>query len=226
MDAAMYNIESMNIFHKLQSIKHTLVGGTNFTLGGIHLQIEGKDGIGGLIEEWFGHWAEINGFNIRNPKKDGSSQEFPDYYVREHADEFEALLEVKTYDADASANFDIANFQSYCASVAENPHRLDADYLIFSYKVHNGALSIHEIYLKKIWEITCPSERWPIKTQTKRGVIYNIRPSAFHSTRGRFSSFSNKEQFIEALFSTEEEYLEEPSKNKARYIENTRLDQF
>ena len=218
----MYNIESINIFNELQSIKHTLVGGTNFTLGGIHLQIEGKDGIGGLIEEWFGHWAEINRFNIRNPKKDGnSSQEFPDYYVWENGG-LESLLEVKTYDASASANFDIANFQSYCASVAENPHRLDADYLIFSYTINNGSLAIYEIFLKKIWEITCPSGRWPLKTQTKRGVIYNIRPCTFHSTRGRFSSFLNKEQFIEALFSTEEKYLNEPSNNKAIYINNMR----
>lgn len=216
----MYHSESSKIFEKLQLIKDSLVGGTNFTLGSISIQIEGKDGIGGLIEEWFGHWAEQNSFNVRNPKKDGSSQEFPDYYIWEEPKEYEALLEVKTYDADASANFDIANFQSYCASVAENPHRLDADYLIFSYKIHNGILRIHNVYLKKIWEITCPSERWPLKTQTKRGVIYNIRPSSFHSGRGRYLSFSSKEEFIEALFSTEEKYLGHLSENRAKYFEN------
>ncbi|MFW1941801.1 NgoBV family restriction endonuclease [Acinetobacter junii] len=218
-----YHSEALKIFEALNAVKDSLVGRTNFTLGDISIQIEGKDGIGGLIEEWFGYWAEQNDFNVRNPKKDGSSQEFPDYYIWEESNEDEALLEVKTYDADASANFDIANFQSYCASVAENPYRLDADYLIFSYKIHNGILHIHNIYLKKIWEITCPSERWPLKTQTKRGVIYNIRPSSFHSTRGRYQSFRSKGEFIEALFSTEEEYLNEfPSFNRTRYQENTR----
>lgn len=216
----MYHSESLKIFEKLQQTKEILKGGTNFTLGEISIQIEGKDGIGGLIEEWFGHWAERNGFNIRNPKKESSSQEFPDYYIWENPKEYEALLEVKTYDADASANFDIANFQSYCASVAENPHRLDADYLIFAYKVKNGVLSIHNVFLKKIWEITCPSERWPLKTQTKRGVIYNIRPSSFHSNRGRYLSFPSKNEFIEALFLTEEKYLDQVSENKAKYLEN------
>ncbi len=164
----IYHSEAIRIFDQLKSTKNSLTGGTNFKLGDISIQIEGKDGIAGLIEEWFGHWAEQNGFNIRNPKKSSSSQEFPDYYIWEESRESEALLEVKTYDASAGANFDIANFQSYCASIAENPHRLDADYLIFAYIVDNGILSIHEIYLKKIWEITCASERWPLKTQTKR----------------------------------------------------------
>lgn len=212
--------EAVKIFHKLQTVKSELIGGTNFKLGDISIQIEGKDGIGGLIEEWFGHWAEKHGFNVRNPKKDGSSQEFPDYYIWEEPKTYEALLEVKTYDANAGANFDIANFQSYCASVAESPYRLDADYLIFAYKVNNGILSIHEVYLKKIWEITCASERWPLKTQTKRDVIYNIRPSTFHSTRGRYPSFTSKEQFIEALFLTEEKYLNQPSDNRARFLEH------
>lgn len=216
-----YHSEALKIFSKLQSIKTTLIGGTNFKLGEISLQIEGKDGIGGLIEEWFGHWAQQNGFNVRNPKKEGSSQEFPDYYIWEEPKECEALLEVKTYDANAGANFDIANFQSYCASVSENPYRLDADYLIFAYKVHNGILSIHEVYLKKIWEITCPSKRWPLKTQTKRDVIYNIRPSSFHSNQGRYLSFNTKEDFIEALFLTEEKYLDKHSDNRATYIKNT-----
>ncbi|OTG91762.1 hypothetical protein B9T24_15725 [Acinetobacter sp. ANC 4654] len=218
----LYHEEASEIFNELQSVKHTLVGSTKFQLGNISLQIEGKDGIGGLIEEWFGCWAEQNNFNIRNPKKDGSSQEFPDYYVWNDNDRVESLLEVKTYDANASANFDIANFQSYCASVAENPFRLDADYLIFAYKMNRGELSIHDIFLKKIWEITCPSERWPLKTQMKRQVIYNIRPSAFYSTRGRYQSFLSKDEFIEALFSTEEEYLNEsPSFNRTRYDKNT-----
>ena len=129
-------------------------------------------------------------------------------------------LKSLTFDATASPNFDIANFQSYCASVAENPYRLNADYLIFAYKVQNGILCIDNIYLKKIWEITCPSDRWPLKTQTKRGVIYNIRPSSFHSTKGRYWSFKSKEEFIEALFLTEEQYLKTPSQNSLKYFQN------
>lgn len=64
-----YHSEALKIFEALTTVKDSLIGGTNFTLGNISIQIEGKDGIGGLIEEWFGHWAEQNGFNVRNPKK-------------------------------------------------------------------------------------------------------------------------------------------------------------
>lgn len=156
---------------------------------------------------------------ILNYKK--NSQTFPDYYVW-NDDEEKHYLEIKTFDNDASANFDIANFQSYCASLAEHPDRVYADYLIFAYTIKDGRLKIQEIYLKKIWEITCSSEKWPLKTQTKRNVIYNIRPSNFrgHSRGNRYPCFGSVDEFITALFDTEEQYLGRESQNKLRYLQN------
>lgn len=194
-----YHAESIAIFERLQSIRHTLTGGTHFRLGDVSLDIEGKDGIGGLIEEWFGVWAQRQGFNIQ-PKD--VSQAFPDYFVGND----NGLLEVKTFDRDASPNFDIANFESYCISLANNPNRLYSDYLIFGYQVNNGQLSIADIWLKKIWEITCPSERWALKTQTKRDVIYNIRPATWYSNRGRYLPFNNPTLFVQALYGTQQAY--------------------
>ncbi|MFZ7175338.1 NgoBV family restriction endonuclease [[Pasteurella] aerogenes] len=111
---SIYHTETQRIYDHLQRIKHTLVGSTSFTLADLAITINGKDGLGGLIEEWFGVWAENEGYQIINPKKEESSQTFPDYYVGNNCDGYQ-YLEIKTFDADASANFDIANFQSYCA---------------------------------------------------------------------------------------------------------------
>jgi type II restriction enzyme len=198
---------SKAIFDKLLIELPTLSGGTQFKLGGILLEIEGKDGLGGLIEEWFGVWAKSYGFSIYNPKfVDGTSQEFPDYYVGNSKDGY---LEIKTFDADTSPNFDIANFESYCESLSTKPHRLFSDYLIFSYRLDGASLSIDRVWLKKIWEITCASKAYPLKTQNKRGVIYNIRPATFHSSRtrpSRFPVFSGPTQFIDALYQTQFQY--------------------
>lgn len=198
---------STALFNKLLTELPTLSGGTQFTLGGISLEIEGKDGLGGLIEEWFGAWAKSYGFSIYNHKLvDGTSQEFPDYYVGDLKDGY---LEIKTFDADASPNFDIANFESYCESLSNKPHRLFSDYLIFSYRLEDAKLSIDKIWLKKIWEITCASAAYPLKTQNKRGIIYNIRPAAFHSVSARvsrFPIFNSPSKFIDALYQTQLQY--------------------
>lgn len=199
----MYHKVSKNLFNHLKR-ELPLHGGTTFNMGKISIDVEGKDGLGGLIEEWFGQWAKSKNYVIFDPKKSGNSQEFPDYYVGNNQD---GLLEVKSFDADGSANFDIANFESYCESLSYNPCRINTDYLIFGYKLDGSKLKIENLWLKKIWEITCPSEKWPLKTQTKRKVIYNIRPASWYSKNARFDVFSNKDDFVNALYLTQKQYL-------------------
>ncbi|MCV6638239.1 NgoBV family restriction endonuclease [Candidatus Albibeggiatoa sp. nov. NOAA] len=210
----MYHKESVRIHKTLLVELDSLKGETTFRIGNISIQVEGKDGIGGLIEEWFGIWADKHRFNITNPKKQGSSQEFPDYYIGKD----QSLLEVKTFDFSASANFDLANFESYCESVAHMPERVDSDYLIFAYRLEKSALKIENVWLKKIWEITCPSERWALKTQTKRDVIYNIRPANWYSDKTKYKTFASKQDFINALFKTQQDYT--GSSYKTLYLEN------
>jgi type II restriction enzyme len=200
----MYHPESTRILNELISVKANLVGGTTFKIGDLSVSVEGKDGVGGLIEEWFGKWAKSKSFQVFNPKLANSSQEFPDYFVGD--DTNRGMLEIKAFDKSASANFDIANFESYCASLAANPHRLDSDYLIFGYELNGSVLKITDVWLKKIWQITTSSQRWPLKTQTKRDVIYNIRPSTWYSTRISKTSFASKEEFVTALYSTWKKY--------------------
>lgn len=215
----MYHQESARIYDELNRIKSTLTGGTQFQIAGLIINVEGKDGVGGLIEEWFGKWAYQNKFKVFNPKITHSSQEFPDYFVGRDG---EGMLEIKAFDRNASANFDIANFESYCSSLSTNPERLESDYLIFGYTLEASKLTITDIWLKKIWEITTSSVRWPLKTQTKRDVIYNIRPSTWYSTRIAKTSFDSKEEFVTALFETQKKYkklensVEEDNYNKYR----------
>ena len=199
--------DSIAVYDSLKLVLPTLSGGTQFNLGGTALGIESKDGLGGLIEEWFGVWATANKHNIYNPKLiEGTSQKFPDYYLGKSKDGY---LEIKTFNADASPAFDIANFESYCESLSKNPSRLFSDYLIFSYKLRGTLLKIDNIWLKKIWQITCGSEKYPLKTQIKRDVIYNIRPSSFHSATNRtaqFPVFNKPSSFVEALYKTQMQY--------------------
>lgn len=210
----MYHPESIKIYNKLNENIESLVGHTMFTLGGISLEVEGKDGLGGLIEEWFGVWAFQHDFMIINPKKEAGSQEFPDYYVGDN----KGLLEIKAFNYDAGANFDLANFESYCETAAHMPERTDSDYLIFGYRLIRSVLKIEKIWLKKIWEITCPSERWPLKTQTKRNVIYNIRPASWDSTSSKYKTFEAKEDFINALYETQAQYKGQSQKDT--YLRN------
>lgn len=208
-----YHNESTKIRDELLRTISTLKGGVNFTLGDTSLRSDSKDGIGGLIEEWLGVWCQKKGLCIRRPDH-GTTQTFPDYYVGHD----NHMLEIKSFNDEAGPAFDLANFDSYCLSVSEMPSRVDADYLIFSYKLHDGSLSIEKIWLKKIWEITSPSDRWPLKTQTKKNVIYNIRPATWYAPSPKHCVFGSKQEFIKALFETQKEYsgntfLEEYEKN-------------
>jgi hypothetical protein len=208
---------SIAIFNKLLIELPSLSGGTQFRLGNTSLDIEGKDGLGGLIEEWFGVWAKSNGFSIYNPKiDDGNSQTFPDYFVGDLRDGY---LEIKTFNADATAAFDIANFESYCLSLANNPFRLFSDYLIFSYTLNGANLKIDKIWLKKVWEITSASEEYPLKNQNKKKIIYNIRPGTFNSksknTRAlKYPIFNSAAKFVNALYETQFKYNKNVSDRK------------
>ena len=198
----MYCEDSIKLFTLLKGSLSQLTGGTYFKLGDIGFSVKGKDGLGGLIEEWFGHWAKSLKLDIQNAHDIRGSQEFPDYFVGASKD----LLEIKTFNSNASAAFDLANFESYCESLAQNPSRINTDYLIFSYCLAGSQLSIKDIWLKKIWEISCPSDKWPVKVQDKRGIIYNLRPATWYSNRATYQPFESADHFVKALYRTQELY--------------------
>ena len=205
----MYHVESIKALQHLDKIKQDLGGGTLFTLGELSVEIKGKDSIGNLIQEWLGVWFINNGYNITRGDK---TQEYPDFNIgnKEH------LLEVKVFNSKKTPAFDIANFEAYCTSLAENPARLFSDYLIISYSITDHLLQIENVWLRKIWEITGPSRDFPLKCQVKYRnrrssnetvSIDNIRPVTWYSSHPRATApFRNSEQFVDALYDTQQVY--------------------
>jgi hypothetical protein len=178
----------------------------------ISIAINQKSAIGDLFQEWFSKWLTFKNIDFRTKS---NTQEFPDFLLDPESNQ-KHLLEVKTFNYSASPAFDIANFEAYCRSLKNSPYRLDADYLIFGYELINAKFYIREIWLKKIWEITGSSERYPINCQIKQDIIYNIRPVLWYSTSNRvqFKPFTNKREFVESLYKTLTQYPKTTSSNK------------
>ncbi|WP_064580738.1 NgoBV family restriction endonuclease [Streptobacillus moniliformis] len=186
------------IFFKLKSIDWTKAKGIiSFNLADINVTINTNDTVGLILQAWLKEYLNKNNILFREPS---NTQEFPDFLLS-HSN-IENLLEIKSFNFSKSPTFDIANFDSYCDSIKENPYRLDADYIIFGYDMEKtGIITIKDIWLKKIWEIAGTSKKYPLKTQVKRNIIYNIRPNtAFKNYNA--SPFKSREQFIHAIYET------------------------
>lgn len=192
-------ITAAQLYYELTENFHITnhIGSINLTLGDISVSYDGKDAVGHLLQEWIGEWMKSRNYYFRTR---ANTQEFPDFLLSE-SDNGD-FLEVKTFHANASPAFDIANFDSYCTSLLKIPERIEADYLILSYTMENAELRINDIWLKKIWEISSPSGPNPIKLQVKRGQIYNLRPCTWYSTRLSYSPFGDRLTFLQALADT------------------------
>ncbi len=164
---------------------------------GQSVTINDKSIIGYALQNWLAEYLKAHDIYFRVP---ANSQEFPDYFLSESDND--NLLELKTFDADRGAGFDIANFEAYCRSIETKPYRLNADYLVMSYTLRDGVLKIHKIWLKKIWELTCPSSAYPIKVQQKQNTIYNIRPGKWDSDGCKYKPFASMTDFVSALHRT------------------------
>jgi len=174
----------------------------NFTLKDLTISIETKDTIGNLLQEWLKAWMTREKIEF---EENTNSQTFPDFLL-DKKDHKKGLLEVKSFDWDRGPGFDLANFDSYCNSLLDNAYRIDSDYLILAYQMKGSELSIKDMWLKKIWELACPSSTYPIKVQEKKQVIYNLRPSTWYSARTKFKPFASKEEFLSALNETRYQY--------------------
>ncbi len=178
------------------------IGVINFTLKNFTISIETKDTVGNLLQEWLKSWMKHENIDF---VENTNSQTFPDFHL-DVDNKKNGLLEVKSFDWDRGPGFDLANFDSYCNSLLENAFRIDSDYLIFSYQMVGSQITIKNVWLKKIWELSCPSSTYPIKVQEKKQIIYNLRPSVWFSERSKFKPFSSKEDFLSALNETRYQY--------------------
>lgn len=178
-------------------------GSIHFELMDINIRIKSKDSVGNLLQEWLKAWMKKNTIDFIESV---NTQTFPDFLLNVD-DHTQGLLEIKSFDYKRGPGFDLANFDSYCKSLTNRAYRLDSDYLIFGYLMdESGRIKIKDIWLKKIWELACPSGTYPIKVQEKRNVIYNIRPSVWYSKRSKYKPFESKEEFLRALNNTRYQY--------------------
>lgn len=170
-------------------------GYIRFELLNIKTTAKTKSVIGDIIQDWLANYLKSKNIKFENPKH---TQAFPDFYLI--ANENKEMLEIKCFNSKASPAFDVANFKSYCLSLLETPERLDSYYMIFSYLMHDDfSVSIENLWLKRVWEITRPMEDWPVNLQIKEGQIYTIRPATWYSKRSSFKTFESRLKFIEAL---------------------------
>ena len=195
------------------------VGIISFNMAGVSVKINTTDTVGITLQAWLKQYLIDNNYYFSEP---ANTQEFPDFFL-DNVQPYEHMLEVKAFNYDAAPAFDIANFESYCSSVKEKPFRLDADYLIFGYTMNrNGNIYVKKIWLHKIWQIAGDSQRYPLKTQIKRDMIYNIRPNSNFKV-GTPGPFSNKKDFLKAIYDTLASYK---SKDFADNWKNTFLNNF
>jgi hypothetical protein len=189
-----------NLVNEYQIIGQS--GIINFTLKDFTIAIESKDSVGNLLQEWLIQWMKKQKIDFEeNP----SSQTFPDIFL-DKDDKTKGLLEIKAFDFNRGAGFDLANFESYCNSLLTNAYRLDSNYLIIGYTMEGSKITVKNLWLKKIWEISGGSSTYPIKVQEKKQVIYNLRPITWYSDKNTFKAFESKEQFLKALNETRYQY--------------------
>lgn len=175
-------------------------GQIRFYLGDVDIIVKQKDVVGNIMQEWLEGWLKKRGVAFStNP----NSQMPPDFFLTP-GDKKRDLLEVKAFNRSASPGFDIADFTMYSEEIIREPWMLDVDYLIFGYKMSkDGIVTIGNVWLKKVWEITRRMEHWPLNLQVKKGVVYKVRPGVWYSDRPRdFQLFTCLEHFLSAVEET------------------------
>ena len=130
-------------------------------------------------------------------------QSSPDFWLNA-SNKNEDWLEVKSFTG--SPNFDISAYNSYINLIIDQPYKLQSNYLLIKYKMNGGIVTIEDCWLKKIWEISCPSSKWPVKVQDKRGTIFNLRPATWYSEKTDYPVFKSIEHFLSALEETVYKY--------------------
>lgn len=179
-----------------------LQGQIKFFLGDVNIIVKQKDVVGNIIQEWLQGWLDKRGIEYAPSE---NTQMPPDFFLNPD-DKTKNLLEVKAFNRSASPGFDIADFRMYQSEIIEKPFMLDVDYLIFGYEMSDeGVVTIKDIWLKKVWEITRRMEDWPINLQIKEGHVHKIRPGIWYNedtARTDFSNFSSLEDFISAIAET------------------------
>lgn len=187
----------------------TVKGQIRFFLGNVDIIVKQRDVVGNIMQEWLEGWLRANHIDYSaNP----NTQMPPDVFLNPDNKE-DNLLEVKAFNYTASPGFDIADFRAYQNEIISKPYMLHVKYLIFGYQMAgDGYVTIKNIWLKNVWEITRPMAKWPLNLQVKEGVVHKIRPAKFYAKPTGFDTFKSLEDFLGAL---EECVFQNPETHKA-----------
>lgn len=200
-------LSAQEIYDKLLNVDHILEleGQIKFFLGDVNINVRQKDVVGNIMQEWLQGWLDARGIEYAPSE---NTQMPPDFFLNPD-DRTKGLLEVKAFNRNGSPGFDIADFRMYASEIQEKPYMLDVDYLIFGYDMSDdGVVTIKDVWLKKVWQITRRMENYPINLQVKEGVIHKIRPGVWYSERVTdYAIFDCLEDFISAI---EETTFKEP----------------
>ena len=200
-------LSAQEIYNKLVNDEHILEleGQIRFYLGDVNIIVKQKDVVGNIMQEWLQGWLDARGIEYAPSE---NTQMPPDFFLKPN-DKTKDLLEVKAFNRNGSPGFDIADFRMYASEILEKPYMLDVDYLIFGYDMSDdGIVTIKDVWLKKVWQITRRMENYPINLQVKEGVIHKIRPGVWYSERVTdYAIFECLEDFISAI---EETTFKEP----------------
>ena len=192
-------LNALKVFEKLLDEDKLLEieGQIKFFLGDVDIIVKQKDVVGNIIQEWLQGWIDKRGIEYA---LNDNTQMPPDFFLNPD-DKTTDLLEVKAFNRSASPGFDIADFRIYEEEIIEKLYMLNVDYLIFGYDMSDdGVVTIKDLWLKKVWEITRRMDGWSINLQVKQGVVHKIRPGVWYSDRpGNIPMFKCIEDFIAAI---------------------------
>lgn len=164
-------VTAQELYQKLldeENIK-TITGKMQFFFGTVNMTIKQHDVVGNIMQEWLEGWLKNKNIDYAVNE---NNQMPPDFYL-DPDNHKKDLLEVKAFYCGGGPGFDIAGFTPFLKELEEKPYVLDTDYLIFSYDVDEiGRVSIKDLWLKKVWEITRRSDNWGINLQVKAGVVH------------------------------------------------------
>lgn len=168
--------------------------------GDVDIIVKQKDVVGNIIQEWLQGWLDKRSIEYAPSE---NTQMPPDFFLNPH-NKTQNLLEVKAFNRSASPGFDIADFRMYEEEIIDKPYMLDVDYLIFGYDMSDdGIVTVKDLWLKKVWQITRRMDRWPLNLQIKQSVVHKIRPGVWYSAKqGNMPMFRSLEHFISAVEQT------------------------
>ena len=178
-------------------------GVISFSLKGLNIKIESRDIVGNVIQEWFKAWLTSQSIDFAVAP---NTQAFPDFHLDTTNPQLE-MLEIKSFNFDGRAGFDVAAFPAYRTSLVDHPCRLDSNYLIFGYSMNGHEIEIKNVWLKKVWEITGKSRNWPLNCNVKRGELFNIRPVKWYdNARTSHKPFGSALEFVNAFDLTQRQW--------------------